>query len=84
MSASAQAAPSGAQNNPYSRSYRSPFLPEVEAWLARTGVAPTRLGWEALGDYGFVEDLRYGRDPRSRTIEHVRAAMVRLEGRVDA
>ncbi len=38
-------------------------------------MSPSTLGFEALGDYGFVRDLRAGRSPRLSTCERVRAWM---------
>ena len=49
------------------------LLTEVEKFLRRSEIAPTRFGREAVGDPRFVFDLRKGRDPRPRTIERVRA-----------
>ena len=49
------------------------LLREVERFLRRGGVAPTRFGREVVGDPRFVFDLRNGRDPRPRTVEKVRA-----------
>jgi len=48
------------------------LLREVENFLRRADVAPTRFGREAVGDPRFVFDLRKGRDPRPRTVERVR------------
>lgn len=48
------------------------LLREVEKFLRRCDIPPTRFGREALGDPRFVFDLRNGRDPRQRTIERVR------------
>lgn len=55
--------------------YRSPLLPEVEAFLAETGMTPTRFGNEALKDPLFVPQLRTGRDPGGRVMERVREFM---------
>lgn len=49
------------------------LLREVEKFLRRSDVAPTRFGRDAVGDPRFVFDLRNGRDPRPRTIERVLA-----------
>jgi hypothetical protein len=49
------------------------LLREVEKFLRRSDIAPTRFGREAVGDPRFVFDLRNGRDPRPRTIERVLA-----------
>lgn len=49
------------------------LLREVEKYLRRREVAPTRFGRDAVGDPRFVFDLRNGREPRPRTIQRVRA-----------
>ena len=47
------------------------LLREVEKFLRRCDVPPTRFGREALGDPRFVFDLRNGRNPRPQTIARV-------------
>ena len=49
------------------------FRDAVEDWLKRTGMAPARLGAEALGDPSFVLRLRRGRVPRLDTADRVLA-----------
>jgi hypothetical protein len=49
------------------------LLREVEKFIRRSDIAPTRFGREAVGDPRCVFDLRRGRDPRPRTIARVRA-----------
>ena len=49
------------------------LLRDVEKFLRRSDVAPTRFGRDAMGDPRFVFDLRNGRDPRPRTVAKVRA-----------
>jgi hypothetical protein len=49
------------------------LLGEVEKFLRRSDVAPTRFGREALGDPRFVFDLRNARDPRPETVARIRA-----------
>ena len=49
------------------------LLREVEKFLRRSNIAPTRFGRDAVGDPRFVFDLRNGRDPRPETIIRVRA-----------
>ena len=49
------------------------LLREVEKFLRRSDIAPTRFGREAVGDPRFVFDLRRGRDPRPRTVARVKA-----------
>lgn len=47
------------------------LLMELEKFMRRCGVPPTRFGKEAIGDPRFVFDLRNGRDPRPRTVARV-------------
>ena len=49
------------------------LLRDVEKFLRRSDVAPTRFGRDAMGDPRFVFDLRNGRDPRPQTVAKVRA-----------
>jgi hypothetical protein len=49
------------------------LLREVEIFLRRSDVAPTRFGREAVKDPRFVFDLRNGRDPRPGTVARVLA-----------
>ena len=49
------------------------LLREVEKFLRRSDIAPTRFGREAVGDPRFVFDLRRGRDPRPQTVARVKA-----------
>ena len=49
------------------------LLREVERFLKTTSIPATRFGREVMGDPRFVFDLRNGREPRTRTINRVRA-----------
>ena len=49
------------------------LLRDVEKFVRRSDVAPTRFGRDAMGDPRFVFDLRNGRDPRPGTVAKVRA-----------
>lgn len=51
------------------------FLDEVEVYLDKSKLPPTTFGKQAVGDPQFVFDLRKGREPRSRTVDKVRAFM---------
>lgn len=51
------------------------FRDEVEAFLARTEMPPSRFGREARNDSRFVIDLRSGRMPDYQTRAEVRAWM---------
>ncbi|HMT41583.1 MAG TPA: hypothetical protein PKC48_04830 [Sphingorhabdus sp.] len=54
---------------------RHPLLGEIEQYIERHGLSPTRFGRLAVKDPRFVEDLRSGRSPRRRTLERVSAYM---------
>ncbi len=61
-------------NGPPSRKTKEPnvyLLREVEKFLRRCDVPPTRFGRDAVGDPRFVFDLRNGRDPRPVTVARV-------------
>lgn len=47
------------------------FRAEVESFLAESGMAPTRLGREALGDPSLVFQVRAGRTPGLRVATKV-------------
>lgn len=49
------------------------LLREVEKFLRRSEIAPTRFGRNVVGDPRFVFDLRKGRDPRPGTVARVLA-----------
>jgi hypothetical protein len=55
------------------------LLREVENFLRRREVAPTRFGRDVVGDPRFVFDLRNGREPRPQTVERVRAYLEALQ-----
>jgi hypothetical protein len=48
------------------------LLEQIETYLVRTKMPPSRFGRMAVGDPRFVEDLRSGRQPRRRTQERVK------------
>lgn len=45
------------------------LLAQVDAFLARTGMAPTRLGIKVLADGGLVKGMREGRSLSLRNAE---------------
>ena len=49
------------------------LLRDVEKYLKISNTPAARFGREAMGDPRFVFDLRKGREPRTRTIERIRA-----------
>jgi homoserine dehydrogenase len=51
------------------------FKNEVEAFLTKTGMAPTTFGTKAIGDAMFMQKLRGGREPRINTAEKIRKFM---------
>jgi 2,4-dienoyl-CoA reductase-like NADH-dependent reductase (Old Yellow Enzyme family) len=53
------------------------LLEQIEQYLVRTQLSPTRFGRIVVRDPRFVEDLRAGRQPRQRTMEKVSAYLKR-------
>ena len=51
------------------------FRARVDAFLERTGVGPTTLGRQAVGDPNLVRELRDGRSPTLATVDQVVAFM---------
>ena len=49
------------------------FNSRVSAFLARTGIAPTALGMQALGDPSLLRQVERGRSPSLRTADRVLA-----------
>lgn len=49
------------------------FIESVEKFLARSGMAPTAFGREAIGDPNLVQDLREGRSVGLKTAERITA-----------
>lgn len=58
-----------------STSIRDALLHEIDAFLARTGMEPSRLGKDAVNDPAFVHRLRAGADVRTRTVDRIREFM---------
>ena len=56
------------------------FSEEVALFLTTSRMAPSRFGRDALGDPGFVAELRKGRCPNLRTIERARAFITAHKG----
>ena len=56
------------------------FSEEVALFLTTSRMAPSRFGRDALGDPGFVAELRKGRCPNLRTIERARAFIIAHKG----
>ena len=55
------------------------FRSRVDAFLERTGVGPTTLGRQAVGDPNLVRELRDGRSPTLATADHCLAFMEGFE-----
>jgi hypothetical protein len=49
------------------------LLAQVERYIRLSGIAPSRLGRDAVKDPRFVHDLRLGREPRPKTLARVAA-----------
>lgn len=54
---------------------------EIEGFLRRTGMPPTKFGRLAVNDPRFVLDVRMGREPRSHTTRRVIAFIAAQEHR---
>lgn len=54
----------------------SKFKNEIEQYLIRASVSPSRFGRQTVNDPGFVYRLRKGGECRPSTIEKVRSYMV--------
>lgn len=48
-------------------------LREIERYLVRAKIAPTRFGRDVANDPRLVLDMRNGREPRPATIAKIRA-----------
>jgi hypothetical protein len=55
------------------------LLREVEIYLRRSNIAPTRFGRIAMGDPRFVFDLRNGREPCPNTVSRIREYLERVQ-----
>lgn len=55
----------------------SEFLSQIEAFLAKSGMTPTRFGIEAVRDPNFVHDLRKGRVPSLKVAGDILSFMSR-------
>jgi len=51
------------------------LISEIEAFLVKHGMAPSRFGALAIGDARLVADLQTGRDPKASTVDRVRRFM---------
>jgi len=51
------------------------LLTEIEVFRAKTGTTVTAFGLSATGDPNFIRDLKEGRVPGLRLIDHVRTFM---------
>jgi 2,4-dienoyl-CoA reductase-like NADH-dependent reductase (Old Yellow Enzyme family) len=58
------------------------LLEQVESYLARTRISPSKFGRMALGDPRFVDDLRAGRKLRRKTLERVRCYLTQAQSGV--
>ncbi|WP_082698260.1 hypothetical protein [Novosphingobium fuchskuhlense] len=58
------------------------LLEQIEAYLARSHVAPSRFGRLAAGDPRLVADLKSGRRLRQRTEERLRRYLTKAAAEV--
>ena len=56
------------------------LISEIERFLAKHDMAPTRFGSLVMADPSFVFDLQHGRDIKTSTVEKVRAFMATFPG----
>ena len=49
------------------------LLADIDAFLSRSGMAPSAFGAASMGDPNLVTDLRAGREPRFSTTQRVLA-----------
>jgi hypothetical protein len=49
------------------------LLSTIERYLRQSGLTASRFGRDAMGDPGFVQALRRGREPRAATVRRVAA-----------
>jgi hypothetical protein len=54
---------------------RKQIISEIDSFLSRTEMPPTRLGMDAVGDANFVKRLRNGISPRIDTLDKLRRFM---------
>lgn len=60
-------------------SYEQQFRDHVERYLAKSGMAPTKFGIEAVRDPRFVFDLREGRSCGSKLMDRINAWIIKRE-----
>jgi hypothetical protein len=58
------------------------LLQQIETYLDRAKISPSKFGRLALGDPRFVEDMRSGRRLRHETRERVRCYLTQAESGV--
>lgn len=58
------------------------LLVEIDAFLRRHDMAPTRFGRNVAKDPDLVLDMRRGRQPRESITTRARAYMARLDGEI--
>ena len=56
-------------------SLRAELLQDIDAFLKRTGMSPTRFSERSTGDRTLMISLRAGRDLKLSTVEKIRAFM---------
>jgi hypothetical protein len=60
------------------------LLSDIEAFLAKSGMAPSEFGKAAIHDPNLVRNLRDGRELRFNTVKRVRSFMQRQKSMVAA
>ena len=64
---------------PMARTFSEHFSGRVEAFLTASGFKPTEFGRQAIGDAGFILNLRRGRSPTLATADKVLTFIEELE-----
>ncbi|MGJ8535760.1 MAG: hypothetical protein ACSHW2_01275 [Parasphingopyxis sp.] len=57
------------------------LLIDIDRFLRRSGISPTRFGREAVNDPRFVFDIRKGRECGGKVSARVYAFMAKAEGK---
>ncbi len=56
-------------------STKEALLKEMDQFMRRTGIGPTRLGEESCGERGLIKRLQRGGDLTTETYDRIRAYM---------
>ena len=68
-------APLKASHYGVAMSTKEALLRDIESFLAKTGISPTRLGEDSCGERGLIRRLQRGGDVTTETHDRIRAYM---------